>query len=308
MLKEYVGKYVTLQVVKQAPQGLYLGLDLESKDTILLPKAYTKGENIGDKIEVFIYTDSEDRLVATSLKPLVTLNQIALLKIKGENKDGLFLDIGLPKDVFMPLKSKLKNVKENKELIKAIASGESIDKALWKASPRYKIGEKIAAKITLDKQNRLIAKNDISRYLKKCEDTSIVHKRFKAIIYAESKLGLSCAILPFQYSGLIYHKEHTKNLKINMETFVKVLKIRDDGNVDIMPERNRNALLDMIKSLNKKGEYFIANDENALKLEMSKNGLEKELKILMQSKKIHYIDKKGYEIPNPPKPKNTQVK
>lgn len=296
MLKEYVGKYVTLQVVKQAPQGLYLGLDLESKDTILLPKAYTKGENIGDKIEVFIYTDSEDRLVATSLKPLAKLDDVVLLKIKDSNEHGLFLDIGLPKDVFMPLKSKLKNVKENKELIKTIASGGNVDKKELESHERYKVGDKISAIISRDKQHRMMAKNDIARFVKKCEDSSIVHKRAKAIIFSESKLGFSCVILPQRYSGLIYHNEFTNHLKIDTEIYVKITKLRDDGNLDLKLERDKAGLLKMISKNSASGGCFIPNEKNANALNMSKSGLEKELAALLKSKKIESKKLENNEI------------
>lgn len=294
-LKEYVGEYVKLYIIKKMPQGLYLAQSIESKESVLLPNAYiTDSMQIGEQIQVFLYTDSEDRLVATTLTPLIKLDQVGLLEIKSICKDGLFLDIGLPKDVFMPLKSKLKNVSENKELIRKIASGEILESKELKGAPRYKIGDKIVARLSRDKQFRLIAKNDIARFVKKCKSDKMLHKRAKALIYAESKLGLSCIILPQQYGGLIYHRDFTQHLSIDSEIFVKIVKIRDDGNLDIMPERNRAALLDSIKSKNANGEYFVVNATNAISLGMSKAGLEKEIKILMNSKKIHYVDNCGY--------------
>nr|WP_237416306.1 S1-like domain-containing RNA-binding protein [Helicobacter saguini] len=294
-MKYYVGEYVSLFIVKKMPQGLYLSQSMDSKESVLLPNAYVLDSmQIGESVQVFIYTDSEDRLVATTLKPLIKLDQVALLEIKSISKDGLFLDIGLPKDVFMPLKSKLKNVSENKEFIRKIASGERLESSELKGAPRYKVGEKIVARLSRDKQFRLIAKNDIARFVKKCKSQNMLHKRALALIYAESKLGYSCIVLPQQYSGLIYHRDFTHNLHIDMELFVKIVKIRDDGNLDIMPERNRAALLDSIKSLSKNGEYFVANATNAIKLGMSKARLDKEIKILMESKKIYYVENKGY--------------
>ncbi len=97
-----VGKYNTLKVVKTVDFGLYL--DGGEAGEILLPKRFVpKGANEGDELEVFIYHDSDNRLIATTQKATAQVGEIAFLRAVSINKQGAFLDWGLMKDVFLPL-------------------------------------------------------------------------------------------------------------------------------------------------------------------------------------------------------------
>ena len=98
-----VGKYNKLKVLRKAEQGLYL--EGERENDILLPNAYIP-ENceIGDEIEVFVYRDSEDRIIATNLIPLATVGEFAGLKVVASTKVGAFVDWGLAKDLLVPFK------------------------------------------------------------------------------------------------------------------------------------------------------------------------------------------------------------
>lgn len=274
-LFNYIGTMQRLFVIKVSQHGIYLAkfASITSNTnvvaSVLLPNAYVTGnEKIGDVLEVFLYTDSEDRIIATTQKPLAQLNEIALLEIKDKNENGLFLDIGLQKDIFMPTKSPQK----------------------------YMITHKIIVRITKDTQQRLIAKKDITPLLKPCNNPKILHKRLRAWILSESKLGFLCVIMPYCYQGLIYHNTLYTNLGINQECFIKVTKVRKDGKLDVIIERDSQQLLEYIQSHNAMGNYFTINDEAIKHLQMSRKGLKKELSALISQHKIEFIKDKGYRI------------
>ena len=99
-----IGKTNSLRVVREAPQGLYL--DGDTLGEILLPGSYIpRGTAPGDTLEVFVYRDSEDRLVVTTEVPLTSVGEFALLRVAGVNRAiGAFLDWGLPKDLLLPFR------------------------------------------------------------------------------------------------------------------------------------------------------------------------------------------------------------
>ena len=103
-----LGRKQTLQVVKKVEFGVYLGEDSRSGETerVLLPgKQVPEGTRMGDQLEVFIYKDSSDRLIATTRMPLITLHQTALLTVAEVGKIGAFLEWGLEKDLLLPFPS-----------------------------------------------------------------------------------------------------------------------------------------------------------------------------------------------------------
>ena len=101
-LIEELGKRRMLTVVKTVDFGIYLGT---SEERVLLPKKEVPKEiEIGDPVEVFLYKDSSDRLIATTAEPKITLGELAVLTVKDTGKIGAFLDWGLPKDLLLPFK------------------------------------------------------------------------------------------------------------------------------------------------------------------------------------------------------------
>ena len=102
MLEEGLGKKQALAVVKKTEFGVYLGTD---EDKVLLPrKQVPAGTRIGDGIEVFLYRDSKDRIIATTNEPKIQLGEVKLLKVKDIAPIGAFLDWGLDKDLFLPFR------------------------------------------------------------------------------------------------------------------------------------------------------------------------------------------------------------
>nr|WP_254422544.1 S1-like domain-containing RNA-binding protein [Helicobacter bilis] len=234
---------------------------------VLLPNAYITGnEEIGDYIEVFIHTDSSDRILATTKKPLAMLNEIARLEIRDSNKDGLFLDIGLAKDIFMPTKS----------------------------LHQYANHTHIVVRITQDKMKRLIAKKDINPLLKPCKTQNLLHKNVKIWTISSSPIGILCVVLPHYYHGMIYSNTLSYPLNLYEEYEAKVVKVRNDGKLDLIIARDINEVYNLIAKLNSKNECFIVDDKSAKMLSMSKKGVKKELTTLLKQKRIVFIQHKGY--------------
>ncbi|RYD04955.1 hypothetical protein N752_11795 [Desulforamulus aquiferis] len=107
-----IGKIQTLQVMRRTPEGAYLNFkDGKDGSAILLPRNQEPREfNIGDEIEVFVYTDSEGDTVATVRKPKLTIGELGLLRVVETTKFGAFLDWGLPKDLLLPLKEQVAKI------------------------------------------------------------------------------------------------------------------------------------------------------------------------------------------------------
>ena len=203
MLK--IGNYNTLEVVKLVDFGVYLdgGNGLE----ILLPTRYiSEPLHIGDKIEVFIYTDSEDRLIATTLKPLAIVGEFAFLRVQQVNKIGAFVDCGLAKDILVPFREqKVKMVQGRNYLVylylddasKRIAASSKIEKFLNNTYPEYKKGEKVSA-----------------------------------LVYRKNEIGYN-VIINNLHSGMIYDNEIFANIAIGDYVTAYIKNVRDDGKIDL---------------------------------------------------------------------------
>ena len=199
----YVGELNTLKVNRVSEPGIYLISGDETE--VLLPNAYvTKDMDIDSLIEVFIYTDSEDRLVATTLKPYVYLYEIASLEVVDNMKFGSFVDIGLPKHILVP-KNRQKGT--------------------------YEIGKRKVLQLQLDdKTNRLIASEKF-QLLKEIKDLE-KNAEVEIILYSKTPLGYK-VIINNSYEGMIYHTEIFENLKIGDKKRAYIKNIRDDNKIDV---------------------------------------------------------------------------
>ncbi|MDD3368958.1 MAG: S1-like domain-containing RNA-binding protein [Lachnospiraceae bacterium] len=202
-----LGETQKLIVVKKVEFGIYLS-DSPEKDAerILLPvKQVPENTELNQEIEVFVYKDSSDRLIATTRTPLVTLGHIARLKVVELGKIGAFLDWGLEKDLFLPFKEQTKEVK----------TGESILVALY-----------------IDKSSRLCATMNVYPYL----DQNSPYKKEEWVtgtIYESSdNFGLFVAV-DDKYSGLIAKKEIAGDLKVGDTVRARVLFVKEDGKLNL---------------------------------------------------------------------------
>ena len=116
-----LGKVQTLTIVKFTDFGAYLSEDKKSEERVLLPiKQVPDSADIGTELEVFIYRDSNDRLISTTNMPLITLGQVAKLKVNDVTPIGAFLDWGLEKDLFLSFKEQTTRVKPGESYMVAL--------------------------------------------------------------------------------------------------------------------------------------------------------------------------------------------
>lgn len=203
-----LGKKQTLMVVKKVEFGVYLGekTDAGEKERVLLPiKQVPAGTDEGDKLQVFIYKDSQDRPIATTKEPMLTLGQIAVLKVKQVTKIGAFLDWGLEKDLFLPFKQQTKKVHEGEEVLVALYT---------------------------DKSSRLCATMKVYHYLHQ-NPPYIVGDTVTGVVYEISdNFGVFVAV-DYKYSALIPKQEAQGNFKVGEELTCRVTTVREDGKLTL---------------------------------------------------------------------------
>jgi len=197
-----VGVVQKLKVAKVVDFGLYL-VD-EDGEEVLLPKRYEPSQvMIGDMLEVFLYTDSDDRVIATTQKPLATLGEIVALTVVDVAKNGCYLDIGLQKDIFMPTKN----------------------------PDGFKKGDTVVVKISKDRQDRLTARLGV-------KETLLPSKNYKAndeveiLLFEKSELGYGC-VVDRKYYGMLYANEVFEKLSRGEKRKAFVKKVRPDGKIDL---------------------------------------------------------------------------
>ncbi len=220
-----IGKLNTMRVIKRLPFGAILVHDEdESAEEVLIPKRY-EPENcqINDSFEVFVYLDSEDRIIATTETPFAHVDGFGFLKVIDVNNTGAFFDWGLSKDLLVPYGEQIYPVK--------VGSYHMVYLYLDDRSSR------ITGSLKIDKWLK-----EESFYLKQDQQVDLM-------IYAKTELGFK-AIVNNDYSGLLYENEifQTLNIGDRVQGFIK--NIRPDNKIDLTlqkpPEQTRDALTDTI--------------------------------------------------------------
>lgn len=201
-----LGKTQTLYAEKKVEFGVYLSDGLNREETVLLPiKQVPEGLKKNDGIEVFLYRDSKDRLIATTNRPLLELGGLALLKVVEITKIGAFLDWGLEKDLFLPFKKQTKRIRE---------------------------GEECLVSLYIDKSNRLCATMNVYEALS-CDAPYEEGERVKGRIYETSnEFGLFVAV-DDKYSALIPRKDCQGELHVGDIIDARITRIRPDGKMDL---------------------------------------------------------------------------
>jgi predicted RNA-binding protein (virulence factor B family) len=200
-----VGEFQKLEVIKLLDFGLYLSA---GKEEILLPvKQIPEGTQVGDMLDVFIYRDSEDRLIATTNKPLATANSFACLRVTDTSTHGVFLDWGLEKDLFMPFSE------QNKKL----APGRSY--LVW---------------VYLDEEtNRLLCSARLEKFLSKDLPNDLPeNQEVNLIVWEFTELGVK-VVINGRYSGVLYHNEIFSPIHVGDRLTGYIKKIREDGKIDV---------------------------------------------------------------------------
>lgn len=200
-----IGRYNNLKVVKIVDFGLYL--DGGDDGEILLPARYiTELPQPGDEMNVFVYRDSEDRLIATTDRPFATVGEFAYLQVTAVNKVGAFMQWGLPKDLLVPFREQKVSMKQGgiylvyiyvDDATKRIVASAKIEKFIGNRFPDYAPGTKV-----------------------------------NALVYNHNELGYRC-IVDNLYHGLIYQNETFRPVELGVEIDAYVKRVRDDGKIDL---------------------------------------------------------------------------
>lgn len=202
-----LGERQDLKIVKEVDFGVYLSSedDLQGEKVLLPLKQVPDGAQIGDKLEVFIYRDSKDRLISTTTIPKVTLGNVARLKVAQTGKIGAFLDWGLEKDLLLPFKEQTKKVAEGEECLVALY---------------------------IDKSNRLCATMKIYPYLH-TDSPYQKDDRVTGTVYEISEQFGAFVAVDDKYSGLIARKELYGKLQIGDIVAARVAAVKEDGKLDL---------------------------------------------------------------------------
>jgi len=200
-----LGLISTLTINRFTDFGAYLALS--DGGEVLLPKGYLKGEEKeGDKVEVFVYTDSEDRPVAVTQRPLALLDDFAVLEAKEVTKFGAFMDWGLPKDLFVPNGEMAKNME---------------------------IGQKYLIRVCVDfKSTRLIGVSKYRDFIDPAPRDIEYGDEVEGVIFEKTDLGYK-VLIDKRYEGLIFANEVFQPLEIGTIRRLWVKKRRDDGKLDL---------------------------------------------------------------------------
>lgn len=267
-----IGKINNLEVLKSTPQGMYVG---DAVEEILLPNKYIpEGLEIGQMIDVFIYTDSEDRMIATTLTPNIMRDEFAYMKVKDTTSFGAFLDWGLEKDLLVPFKEQ---------------------------HQKMEVGKSYLVHMYLDDvTDRLVASSHLNRFLELNEIDLTEGDEVDILLGEETELGFQC-IINGKYKGLVYKNQVFKNVQPGDSTTAFVKQIRPDKKIDLTLERtghesiepNAQKVYDMLQS----NEGFLPlhdkSDPEEIKkwVQMSKKNYKKAVGTLYRKRLVELEDK-----------------
>lgn len=275
-----LGKYNLLEVMRSTPHGLFLE-DKEENDVLLPGKFIPEGTAIGDYLEVYIYRDNEERLVATTEEPKFTLYEFAGLKVSDVNDHGAFVDYGVGKDLFVPFREQ---------------------------KVKMEVGNYYLVYMYLDGQtDRLAGSTKVEQFLDLVdleEDELAVGDEVTILAWSKSELGTN-VIVNNRYRGLIYANELFEELTVGMPKTAYINRIREDGKLDIRLEKdgyakvegNAKKILDLLKE--RRG-YLPLTDKSSpdlikKELGMSKKTFKKSIGALYKQK-IILLEEKGIRL------------
>jgi uncharacterized protein len=200
-----VGNYAKLEVVRFVDFGAYL--DGGALGEILIPRRYFSDDvKEGDELDVFIYCDSEDRIIATTETPIITVNEIGNLTIVDNNAAGAFADWGIAKDLLIPFREQAQPLERGKS---------------------YPI-------ICLydHKSGRLFGSTKLAKYNKNTEHDFKVGQSIEFLVHQRTDLGYKI-VIENEHQGLLYHNEVFQPMKVGEKHNGFIKTLRDDGKIDV---------------------------------------------------------------------------
>ena len=266
-----IGRKQKLVVVKKVEFGIYLGETREAgeKERVLLPiKQVPEGTKEGDELEVFLYRDSSDRLIATTREPKLVLGELAVLNVAATGKIGAFLDWGLEKDILLPYKEQTRKVRE---------------------------GEEVLAALYIDKSSRLAATMNVYEYLRKDSEYKKDDIVTGMIYQTSDNFGVFVAVDNI-YSALIPKKEVVGELRIGDTVQARVTGVKPDGKLDLSVrekaylqiEKDAVKILQIIDSFDGVLPFTDRANPEVIKREtqMSKNEFKRAIGNLLKNGKV----------------------
>jgi len=263
-----IGKVNRLKVLRKVSIGYYL--DGDTLGDLLLPKRYADHNlNEGDELDVFVYLDSEDRLIATTQMPYAMVGDFALLKVVSVEKVGAFLDWGLPKDLFVPFREQQTEMEK---------------------------GESYLVCIYLDDNTkRITASSKIDKFIDNIPPNYIQNQEVDLIIAYKTDLGYK-AIINGVHSGVLYHNQIYAPLNTGQKLKGYINKVRDDDKIDLTLIKSGYKKIDELSQkvyeiLKSANGFLPVSDktdpkEIARLFEMSKKNFKKAIGTLYKEKMI----------------------
>lgn len=267
-----LGKKQVLTIVKQVEFGVYLGTE---KEKVLLPKKQVpEGAEPGDPVEVFLYKDSQDRLIATTNTPLLTLGELAVLEVAETGKYGAFLKWGLEKDLFLPFKEQTSRVKK---------------------------GDKCLVTLYVDKSQRLCATMRVYELLRKDSEYK-KDDMVTGIVYETSQQFGAFVAVDNQFSALIPRRELFCEIPVGTIVHARVTSVKEDGKLDlslrekafVQMDADAEMIYEKMKSQNGMIPFTDKADPEMIKREfgMSKAAFKRAVGRLLKAGKIEIGEQK----------------
>lgn len=262
------GLFLDLTFHHDTPQGWYLVDEMGVE--VLLPNKFCPSEAIeGDVINVFIFRDSEDRLTATTVVPMIEIGQFACLEVVSSTGIGAFLDWGLEKDLFVPFKEQHRKLVEGEHTVAYLYRDEVTD--------------------------RLLASTKISKWLEKTDVSLLYNTAVDLLCFEETEIGYR-VIINQKHQGIIYKNEVFQPIEMGDQLKGYVRLVRENGHVDVsltpMGHKKVSTLSETVLDAIESAGGFLAlhdkSDANLIqsKLGMSKKAFKQTVGVLYKAKQI----------------------
>lgn len=234
-----LGKFNRLEVIKEVDFGVYLAGG-ESGE-ILLPTRYVPDDcRIGDHVDVFLYLDSEERLIATTLVPLVQVGEFACLEVSWVNQFGAFLNWGLMKDLFVPFREQ---------------------------KVKMEVGKKYVVHAHIDDESyRIVASAKVERYFSQERPPYEMGDEVEIMVWQRTDLGFK-VIVDNRFGGLLYENEIFQPLEMGLRLKAYVKQVREDGKIDLALQKSGMEKVDdfapvLLKYIQEHDGHISLNDKS----------------------------------------------
>jgi len=267
-----IGNYNELEIAKEVDFGVYL--DSEDGEILLPAKYVPEDARVGDRLRVFIYRDSEDRMIATTLEPKAKVGDFAALQVKDTNQYGAFLEWGLEKDLFVPFNNQRDKMQPGRTYVVYIYLDDSSD--------------------------RIVATAKYEKYLQNEVADLIDGQEVNLLVAGFTDLGYK-VIINNKYLGMLYKNEVFRDLSMGEQTKGYIKKVREDQKIDVTLQRTgfgevkdaAQIIMEKLQSAN--GQLPLSDhsdpDEIYHLLGMSKKTFKKAIGTLYRQGKIFLHDR-----------------